>query len=257
MNNKTPSFIFSLVMLSFPLNIFSSTEKPFYPIDLRYAEEKNTPVDVHTNDLRPPPGCRGPTGPTGPIGPTGPTGEVGPKGPTGPQGLPGITGPHGNQGPAGPTGPTGPQQGLSAFAYFSKTTTLPILPMTAFDFNFISPDNTANITYNPIFRSFLISETGTYYINYIVTPIGVNAPLVIGFEDTLSNIIPESLYKIEPELQVITIPVMRGQFIRFIVAGESVTFDNLSASTMLFNNDVGYGAFIFANVASVIFIKID
>lgn len=256
MNATARSLIPLLFMLSYMSTITASIQY-LSPIELRYAEEKIIPERVHDNDLRPPTGCPGHQGPEGPIGPTGPEGRVGPKGATGPQGLPGIIGPQGPRGFPGQIGPTGPVHGLSAFAYFSKTTSTTVPSGAAFDFNFISPDNTANIVFNPIVNSFTFTNTGTYYINYIVTPIADASRFVTGFEFTPTSLIPESLYKIEPVVQSSNIPVMRGQFIRSFNSGNTIFFSNLSRSDMHFNTDVGFGAFIQANVASVVFIKLN
>lgn len=232
--------------------------KNYLSMEASYAEEKNEAIDVHNNDLRPPIGCPGPTGPTGPIGPTGPTGLAGPKGHIGPQGLTGITGPEGNFGPQGPIGPTGPHVGSVAFAYFSKNNSLAVNSLSPFDFNFSSPLNT-NISFNTVSRQFVIGVTGTYLVNYIVTPIAdfqPQAPMSVGFQIIFPPF-PETIYKIDPDSSATNIPVMRGQFIRFFPANTALFFTNLSGSTMHFNNDIGLGAFGFANVASVIFIKVD
>lgn len=221
-------------------------------IKTAYSEEKNEAGDVHNNDLRPPRGCRGPTGPTGPRGLTGEEGLEGTEGATGPQGITGITGPEGDFGASGATGPTGPHIGFVEYAYFAKTTSLDVEPLNAFDFNYSSPLNTSNIQYDPISNQFTVVNAGIYLVNYMTTPIGDFHPMAVGF-----NFIPKTIYKIYPD-PTINIPVLRGQFITFFPTNAILSLLNLSTtSTMHFDNNVGFSPFIFANVASVIFIKLD
>lgn len=230
-------------------------------IETAYSGEKNEAINVHTNDLRPPTGCPGPTGGTGAMGPTGEAGLDGPRGPTGAQGLPGITGPNGNLGAMGLTGPTGPRAAAVEFAYFAKNNSLDVNALTPFDFNYISPLNTPNIVYDPIARQFNIGVAGTYLVNYIVTPKHFVSPdffpLAIGFDFSLLSVLPESIYKMLPDMQADNVSVMRGQFIRFFSANSTFFFSNLtSTSAMNFDNDAGFSPFAFANVASIIFIKL-
>ncbi len=228
--------------------------------EVGYAEEKNESTLVHNNDLRAPMGCPGATGATGPTGPTGDIGIDGAQGPTGPQGIPGIIGPDGTIGSPGAIGATGARAGVEEFAYFSKTNSIDVNALSPFDFNYISPLNTANITYDSFSKQFNIGVAGNYLVNYIVTPNGPingnNGIIATDFQFIPLMQLPETIYKIQPDLAP-NISVLRGQFIRFFPANTSFVFASLTPSTLQFNSDAGFGAFGSANVASVIFIKLN
>lgn len=211
-------------------------------------------------------GATGATGATGPRGPRGPIGPRGPVGPTGDEGLQGLQGPTGNDGPTGPTGPTGPigQQGLGAFAFFSKTTNDPVDVSSPIIFNFNSPSNTINI-FNDGAGTFTVSDDGVYYISYIITPVASPATprFVAGIVTSASPLVPESFYKIEPDTtaETTSIPVLAGQLIYHFAAGTTFSLNNLSTTVpMTFNNDIGFSGpplFLTGNVASINIIKLN
>ena len=129
-------------------------------------------------------GPQGPTGAQGPIGatgPQGPQGEQGPIGLTGPQGPQGEQGPIGLTGPQGPTGATGPQgpQGepgtvlgyANFYALMPTDNPDPIIPGGEIEF-----PNNGVILNTDIGRAtdseFLLSEPGTYLVQYTLSPSG-------------------------------------------------------------------------------------
>ncbi|GBF78126.1 hypothetical protein PA598K_06732 [Paenibacillus sp. 598K] len=125
-----------------------------------------------------PQGPKGDTGYTGPIGPQGPKGDVGETGPAGPQGPKGDTGETGPAGPVGPQGPQGPpgapglsgsgEQVTATFAMGSlKTGIFPLSVQSSGTSLALYDDLRANqIAIDA--DSFIIPETGFYYIAYTV-----------------------------------------------------------------------------------------
>lgn len=261
----------SWALLTFLLTIAGINDahvQDYSSIKVAYPEEKNEYTGTRSNDLRAPRGCPGPTGPTGSTGPMGDIGFEGRRGATGPQGLTGIIGPEGNFGAIGLTGSAGFHVGIAEFAYFAKNTSVDVNPQSPFDFNFASTLNTANIIFDPISKQFNIGTAGTYLVNYIVTPIGdfilpePGTPMSTGFTiPSIPTVLSETIYKIQPFVQLdtpISMPVMRGQFIRFFPANTTFNFVNLSTtSAMHFDSDISLAPFAFANVASIIFIKLN
>lgn len=203
---------------------------------------------------------RGPTGPTGPTGPEGPRGIRGPRGPagaTGDEGLQGLQGPTGLNGPTGPTGATGATgaQGVTSYAYFSKTTNDDVAAGSPIIFDFTSPDNTVDISYDNA-GTITVNTSGIYYINYIITPSAssLTTRFVAGIVTSISPIVPESFYKIEPNDT--SIPVLTGQLLYQFTAGSTFSLNNLSSINMSFNNDIGVLPLV-ANVASINIMKLN
>lgn len=204
-------------------------------------------------------GATGATGATGPEGPRGFRGPRGPEGPTGDEGLQGIQGPTGNDGPTGGTGATGPTgpQGLTSFAYFSKNTNDDVAAGAPIVFDFSSPANTTDIS-NDNAGTFTVNTSGTYFINYIITPNAsspdVTPQFVAGIVTSTTPLVPESFYKIEPSGA--GVPVLAGQLLYQFTAGNTFSLRNLSFITMSFNNDINFFPLV-ANVASINIIKLN
>lgn len=134
-----------------------------------------------------PPGPQGPkgdTGETGPAGPQGPKGDTGETGPAGPQGPKGDTGETGPAGPAGPQGPQGPpgapglsgggEQPTATFAMGSLKTGILPLSVQSSGTNLALYDDLRTNQIAIDGNSFVIPQTGSYYIAYTVDFLSAN-----------------------------------------------------------------------------------
>jgi hypothetical protein len=183
---------------------------------------------------RPPQGPQGPKGETGDpglIGPTGPgsNGIPGLIGPTGPAGIPGPTGPTGNNiGPTGPQGPAGAGSPTTdALGSFIAVTSTAIAPGAAIPAS-LDADSTPpqNITSVGGGTSFLISESGNYYINYGAS---VNAPVPSSIALSFSP--PTAIVGTEIAATLSGV-LTGGTAIVFISAGQSISLINNGAAAI-------------------------
>ncbi len=181
-----------------------------------------------------PAGSFGPnlTGPTGTTGSTGSIGTTGLTGPTGAIGATGATASLGPKGPTGLTGPTGPDQ-IRAFAYYIKTTTFSVAPLSYFDFD-LSKAKVLNVTPDVFFMTIQLS--GTYMIRYEFTSTvsgtgtlaaGVEISPLVGPNRTVA------IYFI-PFQPPPGINHFAGQDIQVLNMGDSLFLKNLGTSTLNF-----------------------
>jgi hypothetical protein len=111
-------------------------------------------------------GATGPTGTTGAAGVTGPTGSTGAVGATGPSGANGINGSNGATGPTGATGATA--SGEYAYIYNTSPQFVTLGNAVSFDSN---GSMTSNITHNPGSTFIFVNVSGTYLIQFWVSPL--------------------------------------------------------------------------------------
>jgi hypothetical protein len=135
-------------------------------------------------------GAQGPAGPLGPQGaqgPAGASGSSGAQGPAGPAGSNGAQGPagpsgsNGAQGPAGPVGPQGPQGiqgpagsgGFIDYAYIYNVGPQVIALQADIPFDTNGP-LTSGISHTPSSTTVLLTNAGTYLVNWSVSGVEPN-----------------------------------------------------------------------------------
>ena len=181
-----------------------------------------------------PSGATGAMGPQGLVGATGPMGLMGPSGATGamgPQGFVGATGPQGPIGATGPqgligaTGPQGPAGGTSVLRGINAQVLDTPLATVGVDqnviFNYVSVNQTSDITYNQALGVFTLTTPATYLVTWWVATDGAGSASQVGFNLRLNGVAQTAAYS----------PIVSGQ-----ISGSSIIDVNDNPSVLaLFN----------------------
>ena len=176
-------------------------------------------------------GMMGPMGPMGPMGMTGATGAIGPVGFMGPSGATGAMGPQGfvgatgPQGPIGATGPQGPAGGTSVLRGINAQVLDTPLATVGVDqnviFNYVSVNQTSDITYNQALGVFTLTTPATYLVTWWVATDGAGSASQVGFNLRLNGVAQTAAYS----------PIVSGQ-----ISGSSIIDVNDNPSVLaLFN----------------------